>query len=210
MQALCKTLDLDFIREDIGPLLNESQAGLARISHIVQALKDFAGVDVAQPEARVDPNQVIETVLTLLASKLQHCTVDRTPTPLAPVNCGASELGQILMNLLLNAAQATDADGRVSVHSGCDEKEVWIDIRDNGTGIAPDVLPHIFDPFFTTKPFGQGTGLGLAITHGLVSAHQGRIEVHSEHGHGTSIKVFLPVWQPDSLKPDPDLPAARS
>lgn len=191
--ALQQELDLDFIKTDIGPLLDESRAGLTRVKQIVQALQDFSGIGEAKASREADIGQVMDAALSLLANELRHCEVRNELGPLPPVACGVAELSQICMHLLLNAAQAIETQGLVTLRGGCDEAEAWLEIADGGKGIAPECLPHIFDPFFTTKPPGKGTGLGLSITHGLVSMHRGRIEVASEPGRGARFKIFLPI-----------------
>jgi signal transduction histidine kinase len=106
--------------------------------------------------------------------------------------CLPSQINQVFLNLLINAAHAIEDKGTIVVRTGYDDKVVWVEIEDNGCGIAPDHLDHIFEPFFTTKPVGKGTGLGLSIVYGIVQGHQGTIEVRSVVGSGTVFKVALP------------------
>ena len=116
---------------------------------------------------------------------------------LPEVECLASQLNQVFMNLLVNAAHAMNGKrgqiGLVTRRLG--EHEVCVEVRDTGSGIAADNLKRIFDPFFTTKPVGKGTGLGLSLSYGIVRKHNGRIEVESELGKGTTFRVVLPVRQ---------------
>jgi signal transduction histidine kinase len=100
------------------------------------------------------------------------------------------------MNLIVNASQAIEANGVITVRTGYADDWVWLEVGDNGAGIAPDVLSRIFDPFFTTKPVGKGTGLGLSLSYNIVTKHGGRIEVASELGKGTRFTVHLPVNPP--------------
>jgi signal transduction histidine kinase len=110
------------------------------------------------------------------------------------VQCLASELNQVFMNLLVNAAHAVDKTrGTIRIRTGAAGDEVWVEIEDDGCGISADNLSRIFDPFFTTKPVGKGTGLGLSLSYGIVKKHHGRIEVDSELGRGTRFRVTLPV-----------------
>ncbi|MBL8753859.1 MAG: hypothetical protein JNK15_11230, partial [Planctomycetes bacterium] len=104
-----------------------------------------------------------------------------------------NHLLQVLINILLNAKDASPRGGVVELDDEVVGDEVWLRIRDHGTGIAPDHLPRLFDPFFTTKDVDKGTGLGLAISHGFVERHRGRIEVESEVGRGTLFRVVLPI-----------------
>lgn len=118
---------------------------------------------------------------------------------LPEVQCILSELNQVFMNLLVNAAQAMPKErrGTIWVRTRCIGVDaVEVEIADNGSGIAPANLSKIFDPFFTTKPIGQGTGLGLSLSYGLVQKHHGSIDVHSTVGEGTCFRIRLPVHQP--------------
>jgi signal transduction histidine kinase len=99
------------------------------------------------------------------------------------------------VNILVNAAQAIEQRGEIVVRTGAQEGRIWIEIADNGGGIAPDNLKRIFDPFFTTKPVGKGTGLGLSISYGIVRKHHGEIAVDSQVGQGTTFRITLPQRQ---------------
>ena len=99
---------------------------------------------------------------------------------------------QVFLNLLMNAGQAIEGKGKITIRTGFDEENVWVEIADNGKGIKPEHLERIFDPFFTTKPIGKGTGLGLSLSYGIIQKHSGRIEVKSEEGEGTVFKVLVP------------------
>jgi signal transduction histidine kinase len=100
------------------------------------------------------------------------------------------------MNMLVNAAQAIEAQGTITIRTGvASPGEVWVEIADTGGGIAPEHVNRIFDPFFTTKPVGKGTGLGLSLSYGIVQKHRGRIEVTTQPGLGTTFRVTLPVRQ---------------
>jgi len=98
----------------------------------------------------------------------------------------------VFMNLLMNASQAIDGKGRITLRTGFDAQEVWVAIEDSGRGIKPEHLPRVFDPFFTTKPVGKGTGLGLSLSYDIVKKHGGRIAVSSVPGHGALFTVHLP------------------
>lgn len=110
-----------------------------------------------------------------------------------------SQLNQVFMNLLVNAAHAIPEFGRITLSSGCEADAsgewAWIGVADTGCGIAPENLKRIFDPFFTTKPVGKGTGLGLSVSYSIVAKHGGRIEVDTAIGKGTRFRVCLPVRQ---------------
>ncbi|MPN16627.1 Sensor kinase CckA [bioreactor metagenome] len=96
------------------------------------------------------------------------------------------------MNRLVNAAHAIEERGTITLRTGFDENEVWVEVEDTGCGIRPENLKRVFEPFFTTKPVGKGTGLGLSLAYGIVQRHRGRLEVHSEVGKGTTFRLTLP------------------
>ena len=101
-----------------------------------------------------------------------------------------------MRNLLVNAAHAIEQFGRITLRSGHENDWVWLEVEDNGQGIAPHLLNRIYEPFFTTKPVGKGTGLGLSLSYNIVRKHNGRIEVFSTPGQGTRFRVWLPALQP--------------
>jgi signal transduction histidine kinase len=117
------------------------------------------------------------------------------------VECRLSQLNQVFMNLLVNASQAILERGVIRIVTGVEGAEVWVDIIDDGVGIAPDAMPRIFDPFFTTKPIGSGTGLGLSLSYRIVQQHRGRIEVESKPTKGTRFRVWLPIRQLPTMTP---------
>jgi signal transduction histidine kinase len=121
------------------------------------------------------------------------------------VRCLLSQLNQVFMNLLVNAAQAIPEKGEITLRTGTadnadGEAMVFIAVSDTGSGIPPENLRRVFEPFFTTKPVGKGTGLGLSLAYGIIQKHGGRIDVTSTPGMGTTFTVFLPVAGPkDSI-----------
>ncbi|WP_300653211.1 ATP-binding protein, partial [Pseudomonas sp.] len=115
---------------------------------------------------------------------------------LPAVECMPSQINQVMMNLLVNAAHAIEQFGRITLRSGHEGDWVWLEVEDSGQGIAPHLLNRIYEPFFTTKPVGKGTGLGLSLSYNIVNKHNGRIEVFSTPGQGTRFRVWLPARQP--------------
>ncbi|MBI2026545.1 MAG: GHKL domain-containing protein, partial [Deltaproteobacteria bacterium] len=111
---------------------------------------------------------------------------------LPAISCYPSELNQVFMNLLTNAAQAIQKKGDIWITTKHEEDQISIEIEDNGCGIEKEHLEHIFDPFFTTKDVGSGTGLGLSITYNIIKKHKGEIAVTSEKGKGTKFSILLP------------------
>jgi two-component system NtrC family sensor kinase len=128
---------------------------------------------------------------------------NRVPTDLPNIRVDANQLSQVLMNLLLNAAQATPEGGRITVFAERTRSADSVEIRivDTGCGIPPDVLPHVFEPFFTTKR-GKGTGLGLSISQTYVRSHEGEIQVESAPNCGTTVTITLPLRQPEAAHVD--------
>ena len=122
-------------------------------------------------------------------------TLERRYGELPMIECLPSELNQVYMNMLLNAGHAIGERGNITVSTGAVGDEVWIEFKDNGSGISPELRQRIFDPFFTTKPVGDGSGLGLSLSYGIVKKHRGDISVSSEVGKGTKFRVVLPIRQ---------------
>ena len=182
-------------KADLGDLLSETRTGLARVSKIVQDLREFSDTDTAAELGEMDLNHAIDSALNILGREIrQKADVVTEFGDVPVVVCVVSQIHQVIVNLLINAAQAIgEARGTITVRSGVDGDDVWIEVNDTGSGIEPDVLERLFEPFFTTRPAGQGAGLGLPLCYGIVQRHQGRIEVKSEVGRGSVFRVCLPV-----------------
>ncbi|TXT41199.1 MAG: two component transmembrane sensor histidine kinase [Comamonadaceae bacterium] len=188
--------DYDFLKDDVADLVRESLDGLKRVRDIVQSLRDFAHIGVIDWQY-ADLHAGLDSTLTIASNEFKYkATVSKDYGQLPPVKCLPSQLNQVFMNLIVNASQAITANGVITVRTGSTDDWVWVEIGDNGAGIAPDILNRIFDPFFTTKPVGKGTGLGLSLSYSIVAKHGGRIEVASELGKGTRFTVHLPVTPP--------------
>lgn len=199
VNAFHSEIDSDYLCEDVKSLINESMEGLDRVRQIVLDLRDFsrAGERDGWVMAKVEPglDQTINIVWHELKYKAQ---LHRDYTGLSEIECQPAKLNQVFLNLLVNACHAINHDhGEIHVGTGQTEGWVWVEVRDNGCGIAPDKVGRIFDPFFTTKPLGQGTGLGLSLSYGIVKKHHGHIEVNSQVGEGTRFRVWLPARQPE-------------
>jgi len=176
--------------------LSDMRDGVGRMTKIVRGLKTFARTEEELVED-VDVTEVVESTLRMASSVLKKRTkIVRDLDPNAPrVRANAGKLAQVILNLVINAAQAIpdDEEGEIGVRVSRVERVVTLSVRDTGVGIAPDVREHIFDPFFTTKAVGEGTGLGLAICHGIVTSFGGSIRVESEVGAGSTFHVELPA-----------------
>ncbi len=189
--------DYDYLRGDIQPLLAESRDGLLRVRKIVQDLRDFSRSG-SQEWAPADLHRGLESTLNIVANELKYkCTVKKEYGELPEVMCVISQINQVFMNLLVNAAQAIEERGEIVLRSGVanDGEHVWVSVSDTGRGISPEHRNRIFEPFFTTKPVGVGTGLGLSLVFGIINRHHGRIEVDSEPGQGSTFRIVLPIRQ---------------
>jgi signal transduction histidine kinase len=191
-------VELGFLKDDIPVLLRESKQGIARVRQIVQDLKDFSRVDSAQDFEWANLHRGIDSTLNVVASEIKYkADVVKEYGTLPDIECLPSQINQVVMNLLVNAAQSIgEQRGLITIRTGADAEWVWLEVADTGSGIAPDTLERIFDPFFTTKPVGKGTGLGLSLSYGIVQKHHGRIDVDSVVGRGTTFRVTLPIHSP--------------
>ena len=191
-----KALKIDYILEDSHNLITESLDGANRVKQIVQDLKSFSHVD-GSGHASVDMNRTIESTLNIVWNELKYkATVRREYGTVPTVTCNAGQIGQVFMNLLLNASQAIEETGEITVRTWNEETYVCVAIADTGCGIPEDQLNRIFEPFFTTKEVGKGTGLGLSIAYDIVKKHKGEIEVASEVGKGTTFTLRIPADVP--------------
>ncbi|MEO8673211.1 MAG: two-component regulator propeller domain-containing protein [Tahibacter sp.] len=186
-------IELDYVREDTVSLLAESLEGITRVEKIVRELKEFSHLDDAQWQ-RVDLHRGIESTLAVASHELRYkAEIVKEFGTLPLVECLPFQINQVFLSLLVNAAHAISERGTITVRTGCDAEEVWVQIADDGIGIDPAILHRIFEPFFTTKPVGQGTGLGLSVSYGIIQRHHGRIDVASKLGKGTSFTIHLPI-----------------
>ncbi len=193
LRALKQRKEIGFLREDIAQLIAESRQGLLRVSKIVSDLKNFSRVESTDWEW-ADLHKGLESTLNIVWNEIKyHCTLNKDYGDVPDVYCNPSQINQVFLNLLVNAAQAIPEKGEITIRTGKADGEAFIAIADTGAGIPPDNLPRLFEPFFTTKPVGKGTGLGLSISYGIVQKHRGRIEVESTVGKGTTFTVWLPI-----------------
>ena len=191
---LRRQLDIDFLKEDMHALLAETREGIARVKKIVQDLKDFSHAGGEEEWHWADLHKGLESTLNIVNNEIKYkAKVVREYGSLPEIECLPSQLNQVFMNLLVNAAHAIESQGTITLRTGADEQSVWVEVADTGSGIAPENLKRIFEPFFTTKPVGKGTGLGLSLSYSIVQKHGGRIEVASEPGRGTNFRVILPL-----------------
>ena len=196
LQQARRAADIDFLREDMAPLIEESLEGTERVRVIVQDLRDFSRAGESVREW-TNLHGCIDSTLNVVRNEIKYkADVVRDYGELPLVECLPSQLNQVFMNLLVNAAQAIATHGTITIRTYVDGDTVRVAISDTGAGIAPEIRARIFDPFFTTKPVGKGTGLGLSLCYGIVERHAGRIEVDSAPGCGSTFTVVLPVSRP--------------
>jgi two-component system NtrC family sensor kinase len=194
IKDLADRTDLPYTIENVDDLLVRSRDGLKRIQQIVKDLREFARLDRSDYQD-ADVNAGVESTINIIRghAKKKQVQIETQFGQLPPVRCFPAKVNQVVMNLLTNAIDASHEHGKVFVRTQANDGQVSIEVRDEGTGIPPDVRERIFDPFFTTKPLGQGTGLGLSISYGIIQDHGGRIELESEMGKGSTFRVVLPV-----------------
>ncbi len=193
IQAAKRAIELDYLKQDIRDLLKESSEGITRVRHIVQDLKDFSHSDKGE-WVLADLHQGLNSTLNVVNNELKYkATVIKEYGEIPMVECLPSQLNQVFMNLLVNAAHAIVERGEIRVSTGAQGGEVWVEVADTGCGIPREKLTRIFDPFYTTKDVGKGTGLGLSISYGIVNKHGGHIDVESEPGKGSRFRVVLPI-----------------
>jgi two-component system NtrC family sensor kinase len=198
---------IEEFRKYLSQVTNET----ARVGRIVSDLLAFSRRSKPQ-RVPADLNKIVRMTLSLTQHKMKLSNVEvefNLCESLPAAQCDASQIQQVVLNLLLNAAEATQTktERRVTVETAAGKDEVVLTVSDNGEGIQPENLTKIFDPFFTTKSEGKGVGLGLAVSYGIIQAHGGDIEVKSKVGEGTTFTVTLPLEQPPQpvAPPPPEL-----
>ncbi|MCL1469795.1 sensor histidine kinase [Argonema antarcticum] len=195
-------IELEFLAEDLPKTLNSMKIGADRIRQLVLSLRNFSRLDEAEVK-NVDLHEGIDSTLLILNNRLKdNIKVIKQYGNLPLVECHPAQLNQVFMNILNNAIDALSEQAEQSNKQIAIETEqippdkVQVRIRDNGSGIAPEVQNKIFDPFFTTKKVGKGTGLGLSISYQILEKHSGEIRCNSVIGEETEFIIELPVKQP--------------
>ena len=209
---MARMLD-DGLRDDIDEardLIGDSIEGLEELTELAQSLKDFSRMDRAR-EGEMDIHDGINKTLLIAKNKLKNkVTIHKHFGELPTIHCSPSQINQVFLNLLTNAADAIEETGDIVIQTQTVDEGVRISFADTGAGIPDDILAKIRDPFFTTKEVGKGTGLGLSIVDQIVTAHGGELLIESESGKGTTVTIFLPIRaeepanDPESA-PDPEV-----
>lgn len=192
--------DVDDLAKELPDAVSEALQGIERIAAIVQSMKEFSHPGAVEM-MNANINNALESTLTVCQNAWKMvATVERRYDPKLPlVHCFASEVNQVFLNLILNAAQAIEASGKklpgkIVIETFGEDEWAVVRVSDSGTGVPLDLRERIFDPFFSTKPVGQGTGQGLAISREVIEAkHGGRIEVGGQPGEGAVFTVRLPL-----------------
>jgi len=198
--------DFDYLLTDLPALIKESRDGVERVGKIVKDLKNFSRVGDTDFQW-ADLHAGLESTINVVWNELKYkADVIREYGQLPPVYCVASQINQVVMNLLVNAAQAISDRGHITVRTGTVAEQVWLEVQDTGSGIDADKQARIFEPFYTTKPIGQGTGLGLSIAMGIIKQHHGTLTVTSAPGQGSTFRIMLPVQGGRKLVNDPTVP----
>lgn len=197
-------VDYEYIKKDLPRLIKSCQDGAQRTRDIVLGLRNFSRLDEAQLK-EIDICNAIDNTLDLLKGEIKNrIQVHKQYEPVSKVQCYASQINQVLMNLLSNAVQAIHGQGQIWISviplkAGVNSPgRVQISIQDSGSGMDPKVMEKIFEPFYTTKNIGQGTGLGLSISYGIIENHGGDIQVRSQKDIGTEFVITIPVTQKKS------------
>jgi two-component system NtrC family sensor kinase len=193
--------EFDYIQKDLPLLIKSCQDGAQRTRDIVLGLRNFSRLEESQLK-EIDLHESIDMTLELLRGETKNrIQIVRDFEPIPLVHCYASQVNQVIMNILTNAVHAIEGNGNIwiSTHaikaSSNDVGKVQISIRDSGTGMSADVVEKIFEPFFTTKDVGKGTGLGLSISYGIIQNHGGDIQVRSKPNQGTEFIITIPIVQ---------------
>lgn len=193
MNALFASIEQEGILEEMEVLLDGSLSGLDQISEMVKSLKDFSRLDQRRVE-NSNLNKNLDSVLVIANNVLKgKVEVIKHYGDIPLVSCSPSQLNQVFLNLIVNAAQAIENRGTITIETFTEGDSVQVVVKDDGKGIPEDVLPRIFDPFFTTKEIGKGTGLGLSIAYKIVEQHGGTIKAESEINKGTRFTVSIPI-----------------
>jgi len=185
--------------EEAKGLMQDSIEGLEELSTLAQGLKDFSRLDRAE-HAAFSVNEGLDKALLIINNRLKgRITVHKYYGAVPTIHCSPSQINQVFLNLLTNAADAIDGLGDIVLQTREENGNVVISIGDTGAGIPADVLPRIRDPFFTTKEVGKGTGLGMSIVDQIVAAHHGELHIESQPGKGTTITVEIPIVEHGSV-----------
>jgi len=202
VKLMLRDEDLEANLSEAEDLTRDSIAGLAELTEMAQSLKDFSRLDRA-PIANFDVNNGLDKTLLIAKNIVKHkATVRKFYGEIPEIQCSPSQINQVFLNIITNAAQAIETQGEIAITTRLhDANHVAIRISDTGCGIPEENLSKIRDPFFTTKEVGTGTGLGLSIVDEIIRSHHGELLVESEVGKGSAFTVVLPIKQMAHAQP---------
>ncbi|MEL6302551.1 MAG: ATP-binding protein [Pseudomonadota bacterium] len=196
LRRLDQALNNEGLRDDLeecNDLLDDSSEGLEQLSEMAQSLKDFSRLDRAATD-KVNLNDGVDRTLVIAKNVLKGgIEVRKNLGDLPPVTCSPSQINQVLLNLIKNAADAMGRDGILTITTWAEAESAYISVKDTGEGMDEETLSKVRDPFFTTKEVGKGTGLGLSISQKIIDAHDGSLDIQSELGKGSTFTICLPV-----------------
>jgi len=193
LDSLRKEYKVDYLLEDFKDAVMESLEGTEKVKKIVLDLKDFSREEKSEMKC-ANINDGIEKTLNVVWNELKYkAEVKKDFGDIPEIECDIQKLEQVFMNILINAAQAIEKRGKITIKTFGEDKSVIVRISDTGKGIPKENMNKLFDAFFTTKEAGKGTGLGLSISYKIIQDHYGRIDVESEIGKGTIFTIKLPV-----------------
>ncbi|MBI2560224.1 MAG: PAS domain S-box protein, partial [Planctomycetes bacterium] len=193
VQDLKKEIKLDVILKDFDEVIEESSSGIEQIKRITSNLSIFSHIGEELPKS-TNLNKVIEGILTVVWGELKYkAEIIKEYGDIPDMKCYPQQLGQVFMNLLMNAAHSIEGSGKITIKTYKADNNIYVEVKDTGKGMPEEVKSKIFEPFFTTKEPGKGTGLGLTVAYNIVQKHFGRIEVSSKVGEGTTFTVVLPI-----------------
>ncbi len=188
-----RLIKFDYIVKDAVQLIDESREGAERVKRIVQDLKTFSRIEAVESKP-VDINECLEATINIIWNEVKYkAEIKKDYGAIEPTICNPGQMGQIFMNLLINAAQAIPVFGEIGLKTWQADGSIYVSISDNGCGIPAEIQTRIYEPFFTTKDVGNGTGLGLSIVYDILKKHAGDISLESEPGKGTTFTVMIPV-----------------
>lgn len=191
--ALASDADVSKLFVEMQDFIRTGQQCAENMGKIVTSVRTFSRADkkILNPE---NINQIIDSVIIVAWSAVKNrVKINKEYAELPLTRCNAQQLGQVFLNLLVNASQAMDKNGAITIRTSHDGKNICVKISDTGSGMPKEVMDKIFEPFFTTKGAEEGTGLGLSITHDIIKKHQGEIAVESTLGKGTTFTINLPI-----------------
>jgi signal transduction histidine kinase len=188
-----ESMNYDYIQQRVQNLIDRSILGTDRMKKILLDIKTFSRM-AGSDTIKADINESIEISVDLISFQFKEkIKFETNYGPIPEIECNIEKLNQVFMNIIINAIHAIKMEGVIVINTFEKDNHLYIQIKDNGTGIPEDVLPHIFESFYTTKEKGKGTGLGLSICKDIIQHHNGNIDVYSKVGEGTTFTISLPI-----------------